>query len=300
MSELTHIRQILDQTRLGLQEWMAHLIVEAGEELPVAGVIPSQPRPPTLVVLPYQIVLESQSTVPTLSLVPAGEKDKDTIPPAWQRLARGMTTYLMDHYPRRAPRGQSVGPLDPAPQLDQLRGELAAWYRAHGRSWMIGEDRGKLPSVQWRQPFSFVVRFATFVVDTSGENPELDRLQLVALALVAAGIRHRRHFEVLTPPEPIPEELRLLCEAMGRSAAPELGAQILADLEAVQRPLRTAVGVYPHHELSDRDLATVMQALRQPMQPAVVFALRLSLGAGPLLEPGATPHIRSVEMGGTP
>ena len=64
----------------------------------------------------------------------------------------------------------------------------------------------------------------------------------------------------------------------------------------MRRPVNTAVGVYPHHELSDMDLALVMQALQLPMQPAVVFALRLALGGGPYLETGASPHVAPVEV----
>ena len=35
--------------------------------------------------------------------------------------------------------------------------------------------------------------------------------------------------------------------------------------------------------------------VQQPMQPTVVFSVRVPLGAGPSLSPGATPHLASVE-----
>lgn len=294
MSELQHIARTVGETRDELLVWVRSLLDEAGVDLPVTGVLPTDGRP-ALFMMPYQTVLESQSTVPMSPLVPSGSAGPPAgVTPDWVSVAHAMTRFLVEHYPKRARKAPGLGPLDAQPKLELLPKAMGDWYRAQDAEW--GSDqRGILPSVAWRQGFSFVVRYAAIV--TAEDATDGDRKRLQALAVLASGVRQRRFFELGVAPPPCSSQLLSLIEAMRDSCDGELSAALAAGAASIVASRRSAVGVYPHHELTDADLAFVLRTLHQPMQPAVVFALRLSLGAGPVLEPGALPALPPIEMG---
>jgi hypothetical protein len=278
-----------------MHAWAAALMKEAGLDVAVSGSVPTKGRT-TLVLLPYQTVLESQATVPSIALVPLSQDGaRETVPPAWRAIARGMTDTLLATFPQRQAKGPGIGPIDPCPPLAALPASIAAWYRANAEGWMVdrGTPSGRLPSVAWRLPFAFAVRYAAMVVDPEGSDPDIDLVRLRALAVIGAGVRIDRFVRVRIPAESVPPELEALVRAFGAVDVPE-AAPILEALDSALAERELAVGLTPHQELSDADIAHVTLALGQPMQATLVFSMRLALGAGPELGPGGLPHLGSV------
>jgi len=291
-----HVRDIMGRMRGGLHTWAAGLLDQAGIDCAVGGELPEPGAGPQLVLLPYQVVMESKAAVPRLSLVPASQDiERESVPKPWMHVAHGMTQTLLDHFPSRPARGPGLGPLHPAPPLDALPASIRAWYEANPRFMIEGGSKpaGRLPSVMWRQPFALAVRFAALVVDRDGQTPELDLMRLEALGVLAAGIRIDRYVQIEVPPVPIEPELVDLVDAF-EAVGGEASKRIARGWKDAREPLQLAVGMTPHHELSDDDLARVASALGIPMQAALVFAIRLSLGAGPELGQGALPHLGSL------
>lgn len=291
-----HISEVVDVVRDGLHDWAKRMIEQAGVRCSVVGSIPDKGGP-ALVLLPYQMVLESQHTVPSVQLMPSMDKARrEPIPKAWRTIGSSMTDVLIETFPAKPRKGPGVGPLNPAPPLDALPAPVAAWYRAHAKDWVVdnGAPAGRLPAISWRQPYSIAVRFAAIVVDPDRKDTVIDATRLKALAIVGAGVRLERFFEVEVPPLPASEELVALMTAFGQVDA-EGAAPLAEAIAEVTAKGRLAVGLTPHNELTDADLALVCMALKQPMQPSVVFSLRISLGAGPELGAGAMPHISSVD-----
>lgn len=294
-----HVDDVMRAVRQGLHDWVGDLMGKAGLEGFVSGVLPDPSQGaeggPHLVVLPYQSVLESQAGVPTMTLVPIGKDAKrDSLPKPWQIIAHGMTSVLVEQFPQRGKKAPGLGPLHPSPLISELPGPIARWYHDNPDWTVGGGERAKLPQISWRHPFSMVVRFASVGVDTRGETPNLDEFRLRALAVLAAGIRIERFYPVELPPFPVTPELESLIESFAAAAPGELGERMREAVEAQRLPMQTAIGLTPHHELSDNDIALMMEALRQPMQPCLVFAVRMALGGGPELIPGAMPHLPPV------
>lgn len=293
MTPLAHIATVTEAVRTSMLEWVEGLMASAGLEVPVSGGLQKDSATSTLVLLPYQMVMESQAGVPEVPLMPmTGDgRHSGAIPAPWRALAKGMTQVLVDQYPKRAKKGPGLGPLDPCPRIDELPGPLKTWYEAH-EDWHVQGGRGLLPQISWRQPFSLVIRYTAMVLD---DNPGSDLMRLQALAVLAGGIRQQRYFETEVPPGPQETVLADLVDAFAASAPEPLGAELAEAAEASRSAYPLAVGLFPHNDLTDNDLALVMQALRVPMQPALVFGARLSLGAGPVLLTGAMPHLSPVE-----
>lgn len=294
-SPYAHVRQIMGRMRGGLHAWAAGLMEQAGIDLGVGGELPEPGAGPSLVLLPYQVVMESKAAIPRLSLVPTSQDlERESLPRPWMTVARGMTQTMLEHFPTRPVRGPGLGPLHPAPPLSQLPPTIRAWYEAHPEFLISGDHAaGRLPSVMWRQPFALAVRFAALVVDRDGRTPALDQLRLEALGVLAAGIRIDRYVLIEVPNVPIEPALVDLIDAFA-GVGGEGSDAILKGWEDARADNQLAVGMTPHHELSDDDLARVASALGIPMQAALVFAIRLSLGAGPELGAGALPHLGSV------
>ncbi len=295
VSPYGHVSRTMGIGREGVHRWAADAMGQAGLDVAVSGEVPAEGESPTLVMLPYQVVMESKAAVPRVALVPTSkDAERESVPAPWMQIARGMTGVLLEHFPERGRRSPGLGPLHPAPKLDLLPKPIAAWYREHDR-FLIGKERsaGRLPSVMWRHPFSLAIRFAAFVVDRSGSVGAMDLLRLQALGVLAAGIRMERYVQVTVPAVPVDPELAGLIEAFAAVGGDE-GDQIASAWKAVRRDIELAVGLTPHHELTDDDLARVVHTLGIPMQAALVFSIRLSLGAGPELGEGALPHLASV------
>jgi len=295
---MSNVYAHIDATMLAVHEcllaWGKGLLDQAGNPLPVCGSVPEVGAGAHLVLLPYQSVLESQAGVPFLPLVPMNKgAGRESIPGPWRMLAQGMTQVLVDDFPKRAAKGPGLGPLDPAPPLDGMPKPIADWYRAQGEPWSA-KGRGRLPQISWRQPFSLVIRYAAMVIDPAGESTDIGAQRLRALGVLAGGIRIERYFRATVPPSPVSAELSGLIEAFAAAAPEEIAADMEEAVRLAHEDNETAVGLTPHHDLTDIDAATVMRALRQPMQPAVVFAIRMALGAGPELIGGAIPHLASV------
>ncbi|MCA9566786.1 MAG: hypothetical protein KC656_03050 [Myxococcales bacterium] len=287
-----HTAEVTERVRGAMITWVEGLLAAAELTLPVTGALPSDRDHGALVLLPYQMIMESQAGVPQVPLMPvSGDGRRDAIPGPWRALARGMTDVLVEQFPQRTKGAPGLGPLDPCPPLDGLPAPIAAWYRANPAFQAEG-GRGRLPQISWRQPFSLVIRYAAMVVDP---DPASDLLRLQALAVLAAGIRQERFFQTQVPPVPQTPDLAGLVDAMAEAAPGEAGETMRAAAVASRSENTLAVGLFPHHDLTDNDLALVMQALQVPMQPALVFGARLSLGAGPVLLEGAVPHLASVE-----
>jgi len=286
-----------DAVRNGLHAWMGEVVAAGGAKLPVVGSVPTSGGP-ALVLLPYQMVLESNATSQTSPIVPVmAEPGKDSVPPAWRRAGLALTRILVDTFPKREAKGPGVGPVDPAPLLSGLPAPVAAWYKSAPSMWRVtrdGKAAGLLPSVEWHPPFALAVRFAAMVPAPANAAANHDAIQLRALALCAAAVRLERFFPVEEPTGLDEGPLRDLLFAFSKVDHPE--ATFLRDaIDVLAAPRTTPVGLSPHQDLSDQDLALIMTALRQPMQPTVVFSVRVPLGAGPSLSPGATPHLASVE-----
>lgn len=302
MTAFGHVNEVIGAVNDGLRDWATALMTEGGVGCGVTGHIPSKGKP-TLALLPYQMVLESQHTVPTLQLMPqpTSGATRETIPAAWRTIGQSMTGVLLESFPERAKGRPGVGPIDPMPPLASLPPPIAAWYKAHKKDWVLNtkEPRARLPSISWRQPFGYTVRYAAIVVDPSGQSTEIDSVRLRALGVFAAGVRLQRFFTVTMPPLPTTKPLEELIAAFGKVKG-EAAEPIAEALKSALSNKTLAVGVTPHNELSDADLALVCMALKQPMQPAMVFSVRLSLGSGPELGAGAMPHLESVEKGEEP
>jgi hypothetical protein len=151
--------------------------------------------------------------------------------------------------------------------------------------------------IEWQNAFSLAVRFVSIVPSSAKPMADLDGLQLRALALVAAGVRLGRHFQVEEPPFATKGPLLDLMTAFAKVEHAD-AAELAEAVAAISRPRDLTVGLAPHHDLSDQDLALMMRAMDLPMQPAIVFSMRVALGAGPELNYGALPHIGSVEGAG--
>jgi hypothetical protein len=298
VSGYTDVREVIEATRDALHAWAGGLLRDAGAPLPVSGSATAPRSGPTLVILPYQTVLESQATTPIVAIVPSFQDgERSSIPEPWRTASRTMTHLLVEHYPKREARGPGIGTLDPLPLLKELPKPLAAWYEAQGAPWVVdrgGKPAGRLPFVGWRHPFSLAVRFAVFVLDGPEPAADLDRVTLGALGVIAAGIRLERFVRVEAPAVACPPPLADLVRAFSALDA-DAARQLREAFEgAGARPL--AVGLTPHHELTDSDLAAIARTLGGPIQPALVFSLRVALGAGPDLAAGALPHIGAVGM----
>jgi hypothetical protein len=293
---LPQVGRTVDAVRQGLHRWLGEVCAAAGAPLPVSGAVPASGGP-TLVALPYQILLESNASASTLPLVPVlHEPANDGVPALWRRMGIAATRIVVESYPSRAASGPAPIALDPAPEVARLPGPVAAWYRRQGAPWVTtgaGEPLAVLPTVEWHSPIALAIRFA-LLVPAVDARPDHDAVQLRALAACAAAVRLDRHFpireETALPPGPLRELLEAL-SAVDHAEAPTLREAVTS----LTRPRELAVGVAPHQDLNDHDLALVMQALRQPMQPTVVFSVRVGLGAGPVLVPGVTPSVPSVE-----
>lgn len=295
-STLPHVSRTIDIVRSGLHGFMGANLRAGGVELPVTGAL-SAAATPSLVLLPYQMVLESTPTNATAAIMPVTQENpKDSLPPAWRRAGLLITRILVDTFPTRPVKGPGVGPVDPTPPLAGLPKPVADWYKKAGPDWIVerGGPCGRLPMIEWQNPFSLAIRFAAIVPSGSKPILDLDSLQLRALALVAASVRLGRHFQVEEPAFVSKGVLLDLMTAFSKVDHP--AAEELAEVVAVlSRPRDLTVGLAPHHDLSDQDLALILRALELPMQPAVVFSMRVALGAGPELGFGALPHIAPVE-----
>lgn len=295
-STLPHISRTIELVRSGLHSWMAEKLREGNVDLSVTGSVTGATSP-TLVLLPYQIVLESTPTNPSTPLMPVNQENpKDSLPPVWRRAGLLMTHILVDTFPARPAKGPGIGPVDPLPPLASLPKPIAAWYKAAGEDWLVERNGtcARLPMIEWQHAFSLAIRFAAIVPSGSKPTLDLDSVQLRALALVAAAVRLGRHFRVDEPPFVQPGLLLDLMKAF--SKVDHADAEELKEAVAIlSAPRELTVGLAPHHDLSDQDLALMMRAMELPMQPAIVFSLRVALGAGPALGHGAIPHLASVE-----
>lgn len=295
-STLPNVSRTIEIVRAGLHTWMGANLAEGGVDLPVVGTLQAGAAP-ALVLLPYQMVLESTPTNPSTAIMPVTQENpKDALPPAWRRAGLLITRILVDTFPARPTKGPGIGPVDPLPPLSKLPKPVAAWYKKSGDAWIVQRDEpcARLPMIEWTHPFSLAIRFAAIVPAGSKPTADLDGLQLRALALVAAGVRLGRHFPVVEPPFVTPGPLLDLMTAFSKVDHPA-AAELAELVAAVAAPRDLTVGLAPHHDLADQDLALMMRAMELPMQPAVVFSMRVALGAGPALTYGALPHIGSVE-----
>lgn len=290
------VREVLEVTRDALHAWAAGLLEASGAPLPIVGSAQAPRSGPTVVMMPYQTVLESQAATPVVPLVPSFQDgERNAVPEPWRTASRVMTHLLVEQYPKRGQRTPGLGTLDPLPPLSELPKPVADWYRARGEPWVVdrgGRPAGRLPFLGWRHPFSLAVRFAAFVLDGPDPRADHDRVTLGALGVLAAGVRLQRFLRVDAPPVPTDPALSELVRAFSALDG-EAAAELAAAFEAGgQRQL--AVGLTPHHELTDSDLAAIARTLDAPIQPALVFSMRLALGAGVELTAGALPHLGAV------
>lgn len=298
-STLPQVSRTIEVVRSGLHGWMAQILRDGGVDLPITGTLTSA-NAPTLVLLPYQMVLESTPTNPSGPIMPVTQENpKDSVPPAWRRAGLLITRILVDTFPARPTKGPGIGPVDPIPPLSALPKPVAAWYKKAGPDWIVERDVpcARLPMIEWQHPFSLAIRFVALVPAGAKPTIDLDGVQLRALALVAAGVRLGRHFRVEEPAFVASGPLLDLMTAFSKVDHPA-AAELAEVVAAAAAPRDLTVGLAPHHDLSDQDLALMMRAMELPMQPAVVFSLRVALGAGPELSFGALPHLNSVEGAG--
>ena len=292
MNSHQHVAQVMAEIRDSMFTWARDLTTEAGIPIEPIGEIPKSGKKPRLVLLPYQMVMESQAGVPTISLMPMlTDSKREAIPKPWRTVAVAMTNVLVEQFPQRKRKSAGIGPLDPCPPLDGLPSPVRAWYKANAEEWILpGGKRGLLPHISWRQPFSLSIRYAAMVVDPS-ESPGLDLTQLQTLSVLATGIRQQRYFRSELPAVSQPESLQSLVDAMIAATPETERGAFTAAAEQTRQSTHLAVGMFPHKDLSDNDIAMVMRALRLPMQPTLIFGVRLALGAGPELGAGAMPHL---------
>lgn len=292
---LPQVGRTVDAVRAGLHAWLGEVCAAAGAPLAVVGAVPVSGGA-TLVALPYQILLESNASANTTTLVPVlQEPPNDSVPALWRRAGVAATRIIVEAFPGRPAAVAAQGPLDPAPALARLPEPVAAWYRRQGSPWTVsrdGEPSAVLPTVEWHSPIALAIRFALLVPAVT-PAPDHDAVQLRALAACAAAVRLDRHFPMREESALAPGPLRDLLAALAAVDHPEAPG-LREAVTSLTQPRELAVGVAPHQDLTDHDLALVMQALRQPMQPTVVFSVRVGLGAGPVLVPGTMPSVGAV------
>ncbi len=299
MKPYAQIAASVDLVRDGLINWVEDLLSHGGVTLPVVGTVGKEPG---LVLLPYQMLVEGQLAMANIPLLPlSGDSDHSSIPTPWRLIGRGMTRVLLESYPRRKIAGRPET-VNPCPPVEELPNSIRYWYEENADNWVVdngGVPCARLPALAWRLPFAFAVRYAAMVIapPTGAAIDRLDAQQLKALALLAAGLRIERYFTADAPADPVSDEIIELIHAFA-GVPIESQAELHGAIEACLAPRRVKVGIAPHNELTDSDLALVAMALRQPMQPALVFSVRMTLGGGPILEPGGLPNIAPVGKGG--
>jgi len=114
-------------------------------------------------------------------------------------------------------------------------------------------------------------------------------LALPGLSVIATGLHLERYVEVDLPPIACDPAVFEIARAMGESDGGAHQQVIEAAIEDLTTKDRVVVQVIPVHDLTNMDFANLMQALQRPLQPSLNLAIRLPLGAFPILTPAVAP-----------
>lgn len=302
-----HVKTVVSEVHDGLLAWCRRVLREAGlETIEVYGQFPPEGATSSYVVLfPYRLgpapkLVETSNGISLMS-PPRALPDKGTaVPTSWIRLGRTMAIIIDEQFPKVGKPGTRSYRPDPAPLLSELPKPAADWYKAQDRTaedpWIADSPdgvRGRLPSLWWRPGFMLTGHY--MAVANDGGRGTADRTSLQAplalpgLSVIATGLHLERYVEVDLPPIACDPAVFEIARAMGESDGGAHQQVIEAAIEDLTTKDRVVVQVIPVHDLTNMDFANLMQALQRPLQPSLNLAIRLPLGAFPILTPAVAP-----------
>ena len=302
-----HVKTVVSEVHDGLLAWCRRVLREAGlETIEVYGQFPPDGATSSYMVLfPYRLgpapkLVETSNGISLMS-PPRALPDKGTaIPTSWIRLGRTMAQIIDEHFPKVGRPGTRSYRPDSAPHLAKLPKNTRAWYEKQDPDaedpWIEkGKEgtRGRLPSLWWRPGFMLTGHYMACANDGGRGTADRTSLQaplaLPGLSVIAAGLHLERYVTVELPPIACDPAVYEIAKAMGDDAGGEHQETIDKAIEDLTTKDRVVIQVIPVHDLTNMDFANLMQALQRPLQPSLNLAIRLPLGAFPVLSPAVAP-----------
>ena len=112
---------------------------------------------------------------------------------------------------------------------------------------------------------------------------------LPGLSVIAAALHLERFVKITLPPLACDPAVFELAKAFADTAGGEHKEALYNAIDLLTSPDDCTVSVIPVHDLTNMDFANLMQALQRPLQPSLNLAIRLPLGAFPVLSPALAP-----------
>ncbi len=302
-----HVKTVVTEVHDGLLAWCRRVLREAGlETVEVYGQFPPEGATSSyVVVFPYRLgpAPKVVETSPGISLMcpPNAIPDKGTaIPTPWVVLGRHMAQIVDEFFPKVGKPGTRTYRPDPAPPLDKLPEPARAWYAAQDPDakdpWVSDGPngrRGRLPSLWWRPGFMLTGHYMAIANDGGRGTTDRTSLQapvaLPGLSVIAAALHLERFVKITLPPLACDPAVFELAKAFADTAGGEHKEALYNAIDLLTSPDDCTVSVIPVHDLTNMDFANLMQALQRPLQPSLNLAIRLPLGAFPVLSPALAP-----------
>ncbi len=302
-----HVKTVVSEVHDGLLAWCRRVLREAGlETIEVYGQFPPDGATSSYVVLfPYRLgpapkLVETSNGLSLMS-PPKSIPDKGTaIPTSWIIMGRTMAQVIDEHFPKTGKPGTRSYRPDPAPLLSAMPDPVRAWYEKQDPTesdpWISegpNGPRGRLPSLWWRPGFMLTGHYMAVANDGGRGTADRTTLQaplaLPGLSVIAAGLHLERYVTVTLPPIACDPAVFEIAQALADCAGGEHKAAIEAAIEDLTTKDEVVIQVIPVHDLTNMDFANLMQALQRPLQPSLNLAIRLPLGAFPVLSPAVAP-----------
>lgn len=290
----TTMIQVIHQ---GLLTWSRNVLEDAQmQEVEVYGQFPPDGSTrPFLTIFPYSMAsapaLTSTARPSSLLHVHRGPGRPD-LPRPWGALGSWIAQGLLWSWPPdlrpHAPPLRSTVPLDEVP------GELGAWYRQRP-DWQT--DRGGVPHARlasfWWYPglelrYDYVITGGGGSRGTLARDREPSAVLLGALSALAAAGHHEGGFDVAPPWPAVKGELVPFCEVLAQTledapppVPPDHVRGVVAGLRdaaaKLGRPVDLAVAVVPTNDLGTSEMFSLMQALGKSLQAASCFKIQCTL-----------------------
>lgn len=290
----------------GLLGWARERMRRAGfTGLECLGAFPAGARTdPQLVLFPYRVGPDPKLTDlnPTpMILGGEGEQGRSSgAPSAWvdvaSHLSRGLQELGVGVIRRPVP---GAPPAMVRSGLQDLPPSIRAWYQQWGADW-LQEGHARMPRLHWVGGIVLTIRYLAVAV---GQLPDHDPtrsapLGIPTLTVLATAIYRERVFEAEMeapdPPESLPHFVEALSTALEEKGKEELAKELRASLAATRSHYVQQVAIQPISDIGNQELAQMLQSLQQPLQAALTFQLRFSVGGELLFGPGGMPTGRPV------